>query len=40
MSADEVALLYAGLNTGVNVTVVVDGVIVTYCALRAHSTEM
>jgi hypothetical protein len=40
MSADGVALLYAGLNMGVNVVLVVDGVIVTYCAFCAHGTKM
>jgi len=40
MSADGVALLYAGLNMGVNVVLVVDGVIVTYCAFCAHCTKI
>jgi hypothetical protein len=40
MSADGVALLYAGLNMGVNVTLVVDGVIVMYCVFCAHNTKM
>jgi len=40
MSTDGVALLYSGLNMGVNVTVAVEGVIVTCCAFCAHSTKM
>jgi hypothetical protein len=40
MSADGVVALYAGLNMGVNVTLVVDCVIVTHSTFCAHSTKL
>jgi hypothetical protein len=40
MSADGVALLYSGLNMGVNVTLAVEGVRVTCCAFCARSTKI